>query len=119
LNGDGSEEFTGMTKITSASGKEKTCSEAFLIGKIATDCAGNGGLASAGYSTQPKDTWTARIFAPFLDLLEEGDSGFGQALRLLLPKSGVESGTIIVRKFIYPLVLLCVGLAFNVISNDV
>jgi hypothetical protein len=51
LNGDGSEEFSSMTKITSASGKEETCSKAFLIRKIARDSASNGGLASAGYST--------------------------------------------------------------------
>jgi hypothetical protein len=77
LNGDGSKEFTSMTKIAPASGKEETCSKVFLFGKIAGDRASNSGLASAGYSTQPKDTRTARIFAPFLDLLEEVDSGFG------------------------------------------
>jgi hypothetical protein len=105
-----------MTKITSASGKEETCSKALLLSKMARDRASNGGLARAGYSTQPKDTRTARIFAPFLDLLEEVDSGFGQALRFLLPKSGVESGTIIVRKVIYQPVLLCVGSASNPVS---
>jgi hypothetical protein len=119
LNGDGSEEFTGMTKITSAFGKEETCSKAFLISEIATDRASNCRLASAGYSTQPKDTRTTRIFAPFLDLLEEVDSGLGQALRFLLPKSGVESSTIIVRKLIYQSVLLCVGLASNPVSDHV
>jgi hypothetical protein len=119
LNGDGSEEFISMTKITSTSGKEETCPKAFLIGKITRGCASNGGLASTGYSTQPKDTRTARIFAPFPDLLEDVGSGFGQALRLLFPKSGVESGTIIVRKLIYQPVLLCIGLASNPVSDYV
>jgi hypothetical protein len=79
-----------MTKIAPASGKEETCSKESLIGKIAGDRASNGGFASAGNPTQPKDICTARLFAPFLDLLEEIDSGFGQALRLLLPKSGAK-----------------------------
>ena len=79
----------------------------------------NGGLTSAGYSTQPRDTRAARIFAPFPDLLEDVDSGFGQALRFLLPKSGVESGTVIVRKLIYRPVLLCVELASNPVNDCV
>lgn len=108
-----------MTKITSASGKEETGSKAFLIGKIARGRASNGGLASTGYSTQPKDTRTARIFGPFLDLLEEVDSGLWQALRFLLPKSGVESGTIIVRKLIYQPVLLCVWSASNLVGDNI
>jgi len=90
-----------MTKITPVSGKEETCTKAVLISEIARGSASYSRLASAGYSTQPKDIGTVRIFAPFLDLLEEVDSSVTQALRLLLPKSGVERGTIIVRKLIY------------------
>jgi hypothetical protein len=68
-----------MAKITPASGKEETCAKAFLIGEIARNRTSNGRLASSSYSTQPKDTGTPRIFNPFFDLLEEVNSGLGQA----------------------------------------
>jgi hypothetical protein len=51
-------------------------------------------------------------------LIKDVDSGFWQALRLLLPNSGVESGVISIRKLLQQL-MLCVRLAFNLIGDDV
>jgi hypothetical protein len=100
LNSDGSKEFASTIKIAPTSGKEETCPKEFLFGKIVGDCASDCRLTSARYSTQPKDTRTLRIFAPFIDLLEEVDSGFWKTLRLLLPNLGVESSTISIRKLL-------------------
>ena len=87
-----------MAKIAPASRKEETCSKIFLLRKMAGDRASNSGLASAGYPAQPKNTRTTRIFAPFLDLLEEVDSGFGQTLRLLFPQTGVKGSISSIRQ---------------------
>ena len=90
LNSNGGKEHASVTSILHASREEKTCSKALPVIVFLGDSAGDSGLSGAGHAVQPEDAPFVTPISPCLYLVEDVDSGVGEAERVVLVVVRVE-----------------------------